>query len=198
MDHCYSREAFASWVCLLAPSAHRVLAPAAAVPLQARPALEALPTLGAAQVTGGPAVNPLVVAQDAGQAEGFTARQAHVLFPLRVNARVVPQSHGVGERLGAEGAAEVSRLVGVFVVQKRARVPVTSITYVACEGPLLFSGTGVGVRVAAARRSATGVVSQLLGGPEGLLALLTFTRSTSQAPPGDRPLFVEFRTNVCQ
>lgn len=61
-------------------------------------------------------MNPLVVVQDTGEAEGFTARETHVLFPLRVNARMVAQSHGVGERLGAEGAAEVSRLVGVFVV----------------------------------------------------------------------------------
>lgn len=118
MNYCNSHEAFVSSVWLLASRSHRVLPSLAAVPLEARPALEALPTVGTAQVGRGPTVDPLVVVQHAGEAEGFAARETHVLFPLRVNARVIAQGHGVGERLGAEGAAEVSGLVGVFVVEQ--------------------------------------------------------------------------------
>lgn len=168
----------------------------AAVPLQAGPALEPLPAVGAAQVSGGPVVDPLVVVQDAGQAEGFAAREAHVLLPLRVDARVIPQGHGVGEGLGAEGAAEVSRLVGVFVVQERAGVPVTAVADVAGERPLLFARTGIGLGLAAARRAAADVLSQLVSGQERLLASLTAVRSTPQAPSADAPVLSEFRTDV--
>lgn len=194
---CYSHEASVSSVCLLASSSPRVLSPVAAVPLEARAALEALPTVRTAQVTCGSIVDPLVVVQDAGEAEGFAAREAHVLFPLRVNACVIPQSHGVGERLGAEGAAEMSRLVGVFVVEKRACMPVTTIAYVASEGPLLFHRTHICLRSAAARRAATDVLSQLLSRQKRLLALFTFVCSTNQAPPAYAPILSEVCTNMC-
>lgn len=138
-----SHEALVSSVRLLGPGPCGVLPYVAAVPLQTGPALEPLPTVGTAQVSRGPIVDPLVVVQDAGEAEGFAAREAHVLLPLRVDARVIPQSHGVGEGLGAEGAAEVARLVGVFVVQKRAGVPVAAVANVARERPLLFARTGI-------------------------------------------------------
>lgn len=69
-------------------------------------------------MTGHPVVDPLVVVQDAGEAEGLSASETHVLLLLRVDARVISQSHGVSEGLGAEGATELSGLVGVFVVQE--------------------------------------------------------------------------------
>lgn len=62
----------------------------------------------------------LVVAQEARQSEGFAARVANVLLPLRVNAHVVAQRHVVGVGLVAEVAPEVARLVGVLVIQQGA------------------------------------------------------------------------------
>lgn len=113
------------------------------MPPQAGSALEAPPTRRAAEVTQHPVVNPLVVVKDAGQAEGLAAREAHKLFLLRVDACVVAQSHGVGEGLGAEGAAEVARLVGVFVVQQRASMAVAAATNVASKRPFFLDGVGL-------------------------------------------------------
>lgn len=133
-----SREALFCRVAALLAASAGAAAPEAAVPLEARAALEALAAGGAGEVGGGPAVDPLVVVQDAGQAEGLATRQAHVLLLLRVDARVVAQRHGVGEGLGAEGAAEVARLVGVLVVEQRAGVPVAAAAEIALERPLLL------------------------------------------------------------
>lgn len=62
----------------------------------------------------------LVVAQEARQSEGFAARVADMLLPLCVNTHVVAQRHVVGVRLVAEVAPEVTRLMGVLVVQQGA------------------------------------------------------------------------------
>lgn len=77
-------------------------------------------------------------------------------------------------------------------------MPVTAITYVAGERPLLFAGTDVCLGTSAAWRPAADVVSQLLGRQKRLLALLTFTFSTSQAPLAYGPVFSEFCANMCQ
>lgn len=59
----------------------------------------------------------LVVAEEAGQAKGFSTGVADVLLPLSVNPHVVPQGHVVGVGLVAEVAPEVARLVCVLVVK---------------------------------------------------------------------------------
>lgn len=74
---------------MLLPGSPRIPLSGAAVSLQARPALEALSTRGAAEMSRCPAVDPVVVVQDAGQAESLTTRQAHVLLLLCVDARVI-------------------------------------------------------------------------------------------------------------
>lgn len=85
-----THEALVSSLCLLDPGSHQVLmTSAAAVPLQTRSALEALSTGGTAEVTRRPVVDPLMVVQDASEAEGLPAGETHVLFLLRVDARVV-------------------------------------------------------------------------------------------------------------
>lgn len=85
-----THEALVSSLCLMDPSPHRVLLTSpAAVPLQTRPALEALSTGGTAEVTRPPVVDPLMVVQDTREAEGLSARQTHVLLLLRVDTRVI-------------------------------------------------------------------------------------------------------------
>lgn len=69
-------------------------------------------------MTRHPVVDPLMVVQDTGETESLSTCETHVLFLLRVDACVIAQSHGVSEGLRAEGATEVSGLVGVFVVQE--------------------------------------------------------------------------------
>lgn len=113
------------------------------MPPQAGSALEAPPTRGAAEVAQRPVVNPLVVVEYAGEAEGLATREADELLLLRVDARVVAQRHGVGEGLGAEAAAEVAGLMCVFVVQQRAGVAVAAATDVASEWPFFFNGAGL-------------------------------------------------------
>lgn len=114
-----TREALVSSVRLLGSGSYRApLTSAATVSLQTGPALETLPARGTAEVTCHAVVDPLVVVQDAGEAEGLAARETHVLLLLRVDARVIAQGHGVGEGLRAVSAAEGSGLVGIFVVQE--------------------------------------------------------------------------------
>ena len=79
----------------------------------------------------------LVVAEESGQPEGFAARVADVLFPLRVDAHVVAQGHVVCVRLVAEVATEVARLVGVLVVQQGAGMLVGAAAQVTGVGPLV-------------------------------------------------------------
>lgn len=109
------------------------------MPPQPRPAPEALTTRRTAKASRRPTVDPLVALQDAGEAEGLPTRRTGVLLFLRVDSGVVSQSHGVAEGLGAEGAAEVTRLVRVLVVQQRAGVAVAAVADVAHERPLLLS-----------------------------------------------------------
>lgn len=78
-----------------------------------------------------------MVAQESGQSEGFPAGGADVPLLLRVDAHVVAQRHVVGVRLVTVGAAEVSRLVRVLVVQKAAGVLVRAATEVTGERSLL-------------------------------------------------------------
>ena len=192
-----SREALVSSLRLLDPGSYRApLTSAAAVPLQTRPALETLPTRRTAEVARHAVVDPLVVMQDAGEAEGLSARETHVLLLLRVDARVIAQSHGVGEGLGAHGAAEVSGLVGVFVVQEWACVAITAITYVACERSLLFSWKDICLGNTAAWRSIAGVGCQLVNGEKGLFTFLTLDGSGFQAPPASGPFVSEGHTDV--
>jgi len=159
------------------------------VPLQAGPALEALPAGRTVELAGDAVVDPLVVVQDAGEAEGLSARQTPVLLLLRVDARVVAERHGVAEGLGAEGAAEGSRLVGVLVVQEGAGVAVAATAHVAGERPLLSL---------AAWRSVTGVGRQLGHGDEGLPTLLTLSGSSFEDPLASRPLLSDVGTIVAQ
>ena len=110
------------------------------MPGQARPPLEALPAAGAAEAGVALLVDPLVVAEEAGQAEGFATRVADVPLLLGVDAHVVAQSHVVGVGLVAEGAAEVARLVRVLVVEQAAGMLVSAPAQVAGERALVPLG----------------------------------------------------------
>lgn len=90
------------------------------MPSQAGSPLETLPTRRTAERGGALLVDLLVVAEEPGQPESFPTRVADVLLPLRVDAHVVAQRHVVGVGFVAEVAPEVSRLVGVLVVQQGA------------------------------------------------------------------------------
>lgn len=90
----------------------------AAVPGQPRPTLEALPAGGAAKASVALLVDPLVVAEEASQPEGLPAGGADVALLLCVDAHVVAQRHVVGVGLVAVGAAEVTSLVRVLVVEQ--------------------------------------------------------------------------------
>lgn len=105
-----------------------------AVPRQARPPLEALSAAGAAETGVALLVDLLVVAEEPGQPEGFSAGVADVPLLLCVNAHVITQSHVVGIRLIAEVAPEISRLVGVLVVEQTAGMLVRAATEVAAVG----------------------------------------------------------------
>lgn len=107
------------------------------MPCQTGPPLETLSTGGAAVGGGAFLVDLLVVAQEARQSEGFAARVADVLLPLRVDAHVVAQRHVVGVGLVAEVAPEVARLVGVLVVEQGAGVLVGAGAQVAGVRPFV-------------------------------------------------------------
>lgn len=121
----------------LPPAFHAYLVVTAAMPGKARPPLEALPAAGAAEGGGALLVDLLVVAQEPGQPEGFPARVADVLLPLRVDAHVVAQSHVIGVGLVAEVAPEVARLVGVLMVQEGAGMLIGTAAQVAGVWPLV-------------------------------------------------------------
>lgn len=102
----------------LPPDLHAYLVVPTAVPGQTGPALETFPAAGAAEGGGTFLVHLLVVAEEAGQPEGFSTGVADVLLALCMDAHVVAQSHVVGVRLVAEVAVEVSGFVSVLVVEK--------------------------------------------------------------------------------
>lgn len=82
-----------------------------------------------------------MVLQDAGAAEGLPARLTRVL-PVPVDAGVAAQCSAVGEALGADGAAELARLVRPLVVEQRAGMAVAAGAKVAPKRPLLFLAGG--------------------------------------------------------
>lgn len=99
--------------------------------------MEALPAGGASEPGVSFLMDPLVVAQEPSQSEGFPAGGADVPLLLRVDAHVVAQRHVVGVGLVTVGAAEVAGLVRVLVVQKAAGVLVRTATEVAGKRSLL-------------------------------------------------------------
>ena len=121
----------------LPPAFHAYLVVPAAVPSQARSPLETLPTARTTKGGGTLLVDLLVVAEESGQPEGFAARVADVLFPLRVDAHVVAQGHVVCVWLVAEVTTEVAGLVGVLVVQQGAGMLVGAAAQVTGVGPLV-------------------------------------------------------------
>lgn len=110
----------------------------------------------------------LVVVEDARETESFATGRADILFLLCVDASVITQCHGIGKRLGTEGAGEIASLVCVLMVQQTACMTVASTTNVTLKGPFLFYHRRISVAVMVsvcrlrARFFATDVTCELL------------------------------------